>query len=95
MLTKRTIELGDIYEEEWNKNELTEEQKKSFITWNEVIQMRDNMPDTQDRIYEKLILYLYTYFPPRRVKDYHQMYYSNKTSEEMRDEDKKKLYNLW
>ena len=61
------------------------------MSWNEIIQMRDNIPDTQDRIYEKLILYLYTYFPPRRVEDYHQMYYSNKTSEEMRDEDTKKI----
>ena len=48
------------------------------------------MPDTQ--IYEKLILYLYTYFPPRRVKDYNLMYYSNKTSEEMKDEDTEKNY---
>ena len=90
MLTKCTIELGNKYEEERNKNELTEEELKSFMTWNEVIQMRDNMPDTN--IYEKLILYLYTYFPPRRVKDYHLMYYSNKTSEEMRDEDQNKNY---
>ena len=58
------------------------------------------MPDTDDRglnspIYEKLVLYLYTYFPPRIVKDYHQMYCSNKTSTEMMDEDTEtKLYNL-
>ena len=41
MLTKCTIELGDKYEEERNKNELTEEELKSFMTWNEVIQLRD------------------------------------------------------
>ena len=67
------------------------------MTWNEVRQLRDNMPDTDDRtlnspIYEKLILYLYTYFPPRKVKDYHLMYYSNKTSEEMKNEDTEKHY---
>ena len=89
-LTKCTIELGDKYEEERNKNKLTEEHKKSFISWNKVIQLRDNMPDTM--IYEKLILYLYTYFPPRRVKDNHQMYYYNQTSEEMKDEDTEKNY---
>ena len=49
MLTKYTIELGDKYEEERNKNELSEEELKSFMTWDEVIQMRDNMPDTNDR----------------------------------------------
>ena len=97
MLTKCTIELGDKYEEEQNKNELSEEELKSFITWYEVIQMRDINPDTDDRtlnspIYEKLVLYLYTYFPPRRVKVYHLMYYSNKTSEEMKDEDTEKNY---
>ena len=91
MFTKYTIELGDKYEEEQNKNELTEKKLKSFMTWNEVIKLRDSMPDTQDRIYEKLILYLYTYFPPRRVKDYHLMYYSNKTLEEMKKEDTKKI----
>ena len=47
------------------------------MTWDDVIKMRDNIPDTE--IYKKLILYLYTYFSPRRVKDYHQMYYSNRT----------------
>ena len=56
------------------------------MKWNEVIKMRYNIPDTE--IYEKLILYLYSYFPPRRVQDYHQMYYSNKTSTEIMDEDK-------
>ena len=76
MLNKCTIELGDKYEKERNKNELTVEELKSFMTWNEVFQMRNNIPDTE--IYEKLVLYLYTYFSPRRVKDYHLMYYSKK-----------------
>ena len=48
------------------------------------------MPDTD--IYEKLVLYLYTYFPRRRVKDYHLMYYSNKTLTEMMDEDTENNY---
>ena len=37
MLTKCTIKLGDKYEEERCKTELTEEKLKSFMTWNEVI----------------------------------------------------------
>ena len=60
------------------------------MTWDDVIKLRDNIPDTE--IYEKLILYLYTYFPPRRVKDYHQIYYSNRTSKKMMKEDKGKNY---
>ena len=60
------------------------------MTWDDIIKMRDNIPDTE--IYEKLILYLYTYFPPRRIKDYHQMYYTTVTSEEMIEENKEKNY---
>ena len=90
MLAERTIVFGDKYEVEINKNELTKEELESFMTWDDVIKMRDNIPDTE--IYENLILYLFTYFPPRRVKDYHQMYYSNKTSEEIMEEDKEKNY---
>ena len=86
MLTKRTLELHDKYEEERNKNELTKNELESFMTWDDVNKMRHNISDTE--IYEKLILYLYTYFPPRRIRDYHQMYYSNKTSEKMMEEDK-------
>ena len=97
MLTEQIIILGEKYEEERNKNELTKEELDSFMTWDDVIKIRDNIPETEDRglnspIYEKLILYLFTYFPPRRIKDYHQMYYSNKTSEEMMEEDKEKNY---
>ena len=33
MLTKYTIELGDKYEEERNKNELSKEELESFMTW--------------------------------------------------------------
>ena len=37
MHTKCTIELSDKYEDERNKNELTNEELESFMTWNEVI----------------------------------------------------------
>ena len=90
MLTKRTLELRDKYEEERNKNELSKEELEAFMTWDDFIKMIDNLLDTE--IYEKLILYLYTYFPPRRVKDYHQMYYTTVTSEEIIEEDKEKNY---
>ena len=90
MLPERTIAFGDKYEEKRNKNELSKEELESFMKWDDVIKMRDNLSDTE--IYEKLILYLYTYFPRRRVKDYHQMYYSNRTSTEMMEEDNEKHY---
>ena len=90
MLIERTLALRDKYVEERNKNELTKKELESFITWDDVIKMRDNISDTE--IYEKLIFYLYTYFPPRRIKVYHQIYYSIKTSEEMMEEDKEKNY---
>ena len=55
------------------------------------------MPETDNRglnrpIYEKLVLYLFTYFPPRRILNYHQMYYPTRTSEVMMEEDKEKNY---
>ena len=73
MLAERTIVFGDKYEEGRNKNEISKEELEAFMTWDNVIKMRDNIPDTE--IYETLILYLFTYFPQRKVKDYHQMYY--------------------
>ena len=90
MLAEWTIVLGNKYEEEKNKNELSKEELESIMTWDYVIKMKDNISDTE--IYEKLILYIYTYFPTRRFKDYHQMYYSNRTLEEMMEEDKEKIY---
>ena len=51
MLTERKIVLNDKYEEDRNKNELTKEELESFMTWDDVIKMRDNIPDTE--IYEK------------------------------------------
>ena len=47
MLTKRTIALLDTYEEERNKNELSKEELESFMTWDDIIKMRDNIPDTE------------------------------------------------
>ena len=90
MLAEQTIALSDKYEDEKNKNELTIEELESFMTWDVDIKMRNNIPDTV--IYEKLILFLYTYFPLRRIKDYYQMYYTCVTSEEMIEEDKQKNY---
>ena len=58
------------------------------MTWDDIIKMRDNTPDSE--IYEKLILYLYTYFLRRRIKDYHIMYYTSVTFKEMIKEDKEK-----
>ena len=39
MLTKRTLELRDTYEEERNKNELGKEELEAFMTWDDVIKM--------------------------------------------------------
>ena len=90
MLAERTIALSDKYEEERNKNELSKEEFESFMILDDVIKMRDNIPDTD--ISEKLILYLYTYCPKRRVNNYHQMYYISITSEQLIDKDKEKNY---
>ena len=44
MLAEYTIVLGEKYEEEINKNELSKEEVESFITWDDVIKIRDHMP---------------------------------------------------
>ena len=49
MLIKLTIELSNKYEEERNKNELTKKELESFMTCDDVIKMRDNMPETGPR----------------------------------------------
>ena len=63
MLAEYTIVLGDKYEEKRNKNELSKVELESFITWDNVIKMRDNMPETDDRglnspIYIKLLNFI-------------------------------------
>ena len=49
MLIKLTIELSNKYEEERNKNDLTKKELESFMTWDDVIKMKDNMTETEDR----------------------------------------------
>ena len=41
--------------------------------------MRNNITDP----FERLIISVYTYIPPRRREDYYLMYYYNKTYDEM------------
>ena len=50
--------------------------------------MRNNITDP----FERLIISLYTYNPPRKREDYYLMYYSNKPLNEMSKKDKTKNY---
>ena len=49
--------------------------------------MRNNITDP----FERLIISLYTYIPPRRREDYYLMYYSNKPLDEMSKKIKLKI----
>lgn len=53
------------------------------MKWDDVINTRENLSGNYQ--YAKLVVYLYTYFPPRKVKNYHHIHYSNISAEEMID----------
>ena len=68
-------------------NPLTSKQQESFISWEEIIEVRDTMAkdiqiqkNTNSRYTKKqpykqlLLLSLYTYIPPRRIQDFVDMY---------------------
>ena len=50
--------------------------------------MRSRITD----LFERLIISLYTYIPPRRRKDYYSIYYSNKPLDKVLKADKTKNY---
>ena len=53
---------------------ISKKDKESFMNWNDIIAMRNNITYSVER----LIISLYTYIPPRKREDYYLMYYSNK-----------------
>ena len=50
--------------------------------------MRNKIAD----LFQRLIISLYFYIPPRRKEDYYSMYYSNKLLDKMLKPDKNKNY---
>ena len=90
MLHKRIKTLGDKYNNKRDKNKYSKEKLKQYMKWEDKIAMKDDLDDDSDS-FVRLAIYLYTYFPPRRLDDY-EMSYSNKPSKEMKNEDKTKNY---
>ena len=59
------------YDRQKNKLILNKD-KESFMNWNDIIAISSRITDP----FERLIILLYTYIPPRRRKDYYLKYYS-------------------
>lgn len=72
-----------------SSNEKSESQKKNYISWNTVLEIRNRLKVFSEKdnrvLYYYLILGLYTYIPPRRTRDYGLLYYKNNF--ELVDED--------
>lgn len=49
-----------------SENKLTEKEKSKFVDWDTILSIEDNIQDPED----KLLFYLYTQIPPRRIDDY-------------------------
>ena len=89
LLHDRINTLSDKINYDRQENKLiSKKDKEQFMNWSDIISMRNNITDP----FERLIILLYTYIPPRRREDYYLMYYSNKTYDEMFKKDKTKNY---
>ena len=63
LLHERLNELTYKIKYDWQENKLILlKDKESFINWNDIIATRDRIIDS----FERLIISLYTYIPPRR-----------------------------
>ena len=80
LLHERLNTLSDKINYDRQENKLiSKKDKEQFMNWNDIIAMRNDITDP----FERLIISLYTYIPPRRLEDYYLMYYSNKPLNEM------------
>ncbi len=59
------------YNQERKKNNLNQKEKENWVDWEDVVKKRD----TTDNLAWKVVLGLYSYHPPRRIEDYHEMYW--------------------
>ena len=79
--SKRVKELSDGLYQKSKKQELTEKEKEKYLSWEDIIRLRDSIKPTSPDDYflyqDWIILCLYTMFPPLRA-DYAPMLVWNK-----------------
>lgn len=77
---EKANDLGDKIQKETNKNEKTDTQKENWMSWDDILKIRNELHDDVDNIKKKknisekdyetllknVVLSLYTYLPPRR-----------------------------
>ena len=85
---KKLSDHSDEYNKNRDKNTFTKIELESYMKWEDKIAMRDNFADSFNSSV-KLAVYLYTYFPSRKLLDYYQMYFSNNISTIIKNKDKK------
>ena len=82
------ILIDKINHDRQENKRISKKDKESFMNWNDIIAIRNYITDP----FERLIISLYTYIPPRRREDYYLMYYSKKPLDEMSKTDTTKNY---
>lgn len=75
-ITNLSREMMGIMEQ----NKLSEAEKDSYLSWDKIIEARDKLRDSSGvrNLKAYILLGLYTYIPPRRVKDYLMLKYTTK-----------------
>lgn len=56
-----------------SENKLTEKEKSKFVDWNTILSIEPKITDNE----EKLLFYLYTQIPPRRIDDYSHLIFTH------------------
>jgi hypothetical protein len=80
------------------KNELSEREKKQFLSWDKILEIKDQIFKSNS-IKDKMIIALYTLIPPRRTLDYAEMIYvvnePEQTNKNYLIDNKKMIFNVY
>lgn len=85
-LKKYREEISKVIKERINENKLSESESKNYIKWDEVIKVYKEEKEKEKRSKNKeinfIILANYVLLPPRRLKDYAEMWIKEEGEEE-------------
>jgi len=75
-------------------SKMTLHQKKNFILWENVIEIRNKILEEKSNIFDVLLICLYSFMPPREL-EYYKMYYIDEHNTDKFVEDKEKNYCIY
>lgn len=91
MLSDKAIKLRIVMTDKNIQKELSEKEKKNFVSWDSILKIYKKMKEycekTNDiKIYSDFVLIsLYVLHPPRRIKDYAQMYVNDEVTVNLKE----------